>query len=87
MAQTSLTGANLEIDGASFLAPMFTCAVLAVFGSVFATGRESFLYFTPYGYWEALGSGLLVLVLMAQSVVFCSVKLNCFSGAPGDGDV
>lgn len=75
---------------ASFLAFMSTCAVLTFsFGSASATGRESLLYFTPYGYWEAFGTGLLILVFTAQAAVgFCSVKLNCFySEKPGDRNV
>ncbi|WP_307027788.1 hypothetical protein [Arthrobacter globiformis] len=78
------------VGRAGFLASMSTCAVLAFsFGSASATGHESLLHFTPYGHWEAFGTGLLILVLTAQAAVgFCSVKLNCFySEKSGDGDV
>ena len=71
MTKTSLRGAKLEIVvKASFLASMSIWAVLAFsFRSASATGRESLLHFTSYGYWEAFGTGLLILVLTAQAAV------------------
>ncbi|MBB5830565.1 YkvI family membrane protein [Brachybacterium aquaticum] len=48
----------------------FAGAILAfLIGSGFATGQEILQYFTSYGYWGILGTGLLVLVLISYVCV------------------
>ena len=56
------------------------CGPRVFFRSGSATGQDSLLYFTQYRPGEVLGTGLLVLALMAGAAVgFCSVTLNYFS--------
>ena len=49
----------------------FAGAIVAfLIGSGFATGQEVLQYFSGYGYWGVLGTGLVVLAL----IVFVSVQ-------------
>lgn len=72
MAHPSTTKAHLAtVEKTSFLRVLTYAGAIIAFliGSGFATGQEILQYFTSYGYWGILGTGLLVLVLMTYVAI------------------
>lgn len=77
MAKTVSTRAHLDtIERTSFKRILTYAGAIVAFliGSGFATGQEILQYYTSYGYWGVIGTGLLVLLFMTYvAVEFLSV--------------
>jgi uncharacterized membrane protein YkvI len=63
-ARTMTPPGSVERTGVRRIVTYAGAMIAFLIGSGFATGQEILQYFTSYGYWGVLGTGLLVLVLI-----------------------